>query len=132
MSVYKRGEPKPLETFQYEHITFFGASSICTYKIIVDEREMFFEAPLVRVQLLEYFHINFFLFIVDYCYNIWQSDILCAVTCLVAVCRVSYTIMFLAGFVVVDSEQNCQTFLQTKLLVGQVLKDLHFKPKNSK
>lgn len=48
MSVYKRGEPKPLETFQYEHITFFGASSICTYKIIVDEREMFFEAPLVR------------------------------------------------------------------------------------
>lgn len=48
VSVYKRGEPKPLETFQYEHITFFGASSICTYKIIVDEREMFFEAPLVR------------------------------------------------------------------------------------
>uniref|UniRef100_H3C4L1 Myosin X, like 1 n=1 Tax=Tetraodon nigroviridis TaxID=99883 RepID=H3C4L1_TETNG len=47
VSVYKRGEPKPLETFQYEHITFFGASSIYTYKIIVDEREMFFEAPLV-------------------------------------------------------------------------------------
>lgn len=51
VSVYKRGEPKPLETFQYEHITFFGASSICTYKIIVDEREMFFEAPLVRAHL---------------------------------------------------------------------------------
>lgn len=49
VSVYKRGEPKPLETFQYEHITFFGASSLCTYKIIVDEREMFFETPLVRV-----------------------------------------------------------------------------------
>ncbi|XP_037098390.1 unconventional myosin-X [Syngnathus acus] len=47
VSVYKRGEPKPLETFQYEHITFFGASQICTYKIIVDEREMFFETPLV-------------------------------------------------------------------------------------
>ncbi|XP_056915471.1 unconventional myosin-X isoform X2 [Takifugu flavidus] len=47
VSVYKRGEPKPLETFQYEHITFFGASSLCTYKIIVDEREMFFETPLV-------------------------------------------------------------------------------------
>uniref|UniRef100_A0A8D3EC33 Myosin X, like 1 n=1 Tax=Scophthalmus maximus TaxID=52904 RepID=A0A8D3EC33_SCOMX len=47
MSVYKRGEPKPLETFQYEHITFFGASQPCTYKIIVDEREMFFETPLV-------------------------------------------------------------------------------------
>ncbi|XP_051942207.1 unconventional myosin-X isoform X2 [Hippocampus zosterae] len=47
VSVYKRGEPKPLETFQYEHITFFGASQRCTYKIIVDEREMFFETPLV-------------------------------------------------------------------------------------
>ncbi|KAA8577937.1 hypothetical protein FQN60_008770, partial [Etheostoma spectabile] len=47
VSVYKRGEPKPLETFQYEHITFFGASQPFTYKIIVDEREMFFETPLV-------------------------------------------------------------------------------------
>ncbi|XP_060939098.1 unconventional myosin-X, partial [Limanda limanda] len=45
--VYKRGEPKPLETFQYEHITFFGTSQPCTYKIIVDEREIFFETPLV-------------------------------------------------------------------------------------
>uniref|UniRef100_A0A8C6PDU8 Myosin X, like 1 n=1 Tax=Nothobranchius furzeri TaxID=105023 RepID=A0A8C6PDU8_NOTFU len=47
VSVYKRGEPKPLETFQYEHITFFGASQPCTYKIIVDERDMFFETPQV-------------------------------------------------------------------------------------
>ncbi|XP_061897365.1 unconventional myosin-X isoform X2 [Entelurus aequoreus] len=47
VSVYKRGEPKPLETFQYEQITFFGASQLCTYKIIVDEREIFFETPLV-------------------------------------------------------------------------------------
>uniref|UniRef100_A0A672HW69 Myosin X, like 1 n=1 Tax=Salarias fasciatus TaxID=181472 RepID=A0A672HW69_SALFA len=47
VSVYKRGEPKPLETFQYEHITFFGASQPCTYKVIVDEREMFFETPQV-------------------------------------------------------------------------------------
>ncbi|KAK5857622.1 hypothetical protein PBY51_010853 [Eleginops maclovinus] len=47
LSVYKRGEPKPLETFQYVHITFFGASQPCTYKISVDEREMFFETPLV-------------------------------------------------------------------------------------
>ncbi|XP_032403135.1 unconventional myosin-X isoform X2 [Xiphophorus hellerii] len=47
VSVYKRGEPKPLETFQYEHITFFGASQPCTYKIIVDEREMYFETPQV-------------------------------------------------------------------------------------
>lgn len=65
MSVYKRGEPKPLETFQYEHITFFGASSLCTYKIIVDEREMFFETPLVRVDIsnIEHFHMYFTLFI---------------------------------------------------------------------
>uniref|UniRef100_A0A3P8US07 Myosin X, like 1 n=1 Tax=Cynoglossus semilaevis TaxID=244447 RepID=A0A3P8US07_CYNSE len=47
VSIYKRGEPKPLETFHYEHITFFGASQPCTYKVIVDEREMFFETPLV-------------------------------------------------------------------------------------
>lgn len=48
MSVYKRGEPKPLETFPYEHIIFFGAPQPCTYKITVDEREMLFETPQVR------------------------------------------------------------------------------------
>ncbi|XP_068602601.1 unconventional myosin-X [Brachionichthys hirsutus] len=47
VSVYKRGEPKPLETFPYEHIIFFGAPQACTYKITVDEREMFFETPQV-------------------------------------------------------------------------------------
>ncbi|GAA6075776.1 unconventional myosin-X [Tachysurus ichikawai] len=47
VSVYKRGEPKPLETFQYEHIVFFGAPQPSTYKITVDEREMFFETPRV-------------------------------------------------------------------------------------
>ncbi|RXM28974.1 Unconventional myosin-X [Acipenser ruthenus] len=45
VSVYKRGEPKPLETFPYEHIVFFGAPLASTYKITVDEREMFFETP---------------------------------------------------------------------------------------
>uniref|UniRef100_A0A3B4C8G7 Myosin X, like 1 n=1 Tax=Pygocentrus nattereri TaxID=42514 RepID=A0A3B4C8G7_PYGNA len=40
VSVYKRGEPKPLETFQYEHIVFFGAPQPSTYKITVDEREI--------------------------------------------------------------------------------------------
>uniref|UniRef100_A0A8C5HPM6 Unconventional myosin-X-like n=1 Tax=Gouania willdenowi TaxID=441366 RepID=A0A8C5HPM6_GOUWI len=49
VSVYKRGEPKPLETFPYEHIIFFGAPHPCTYKITVDEREMFFETPQVRI-----------------------------------------------------------------------------------
>ncbi|XP_033842731.1 unconventional myosin-X [Periophthalmus magnuspinnatus] len=47
VSVYKRGEPKPLETFPYEHIIFFGAPQPCTYKITVDEREMYFETPQV-------------------------------------------------------------------------------------
>ncbi|XP_023661619.2 unconventional myosin-X [Paramormyrops kingsleyae] len=43
VSVYKRGDPRPLETFPYEHIVFFGAPQASTYKITVDEREMFFE-----------------------------------------------------------------------------------------
>lgn len=41
-------DPKPLETFPYEHIIFFGAPQPCTYKITVDEREMFFETPQVH------------------------------------------------------------------------------------
>lgn len=47
-------------------------------------------------------------------------------TCLVAVLAEfpNFTIIFLAGFVVVESVQNCQEFLQTKLLVVYVLKDL--------
>ncbi|XP_039610985.1 unconventional myosin-X-like [Polypterus senegalus] len=47
VSLYKRGDPKPLETFPYEHIVFFGAPQPSTYKLTVDEREMFFETPQV-------------------------------------------------------------------------------------
>ncbi|XP_042302396.1 unconventional myosin-X-like isoform X1 [Sceloporus undulatus] len=47
VSVYKRGEAKPLETFQYEHIVFFGAPQTNTLKLTVDEREMYFETPQV-------------------------------------------------------------------------------------
>ncbi|KAM4627006.1 unconventional myosin-X-like [Discoglossus pictus] len=47
VSVYKRGDPKPLETFQYEHIIFFGAPQPNTFKITVDDREMFFETTEV-------------------------------------------------------------------------------------
>ncbi|XP_042192341.1 unconventional myosin-X-like isoform X2 [Callorhinchus milii] len=47
VSVYKRGEARPLETFPYEHIVFFGAPLPNTYKLTVDEREMFFETPQV-------------------------------------------------------------------------------------
>ncbi|XP_039210307.1 unconventional myosin-X-like isoform X1 [Crotalus tigris] len=47
VSLYKRGEPKPLETFQYEQIIFFGAPQPNTFKLTVDEREMYFETPQV-------------------------------------------------------------------------------------
>ncbi|XP_051998770.1 unconventional myosin-X [Xyrauchen texanus] len=47
VSVYKRGEAKPLETFPYEHIIFFGAPHASTYKITVDGRDMYFETPQV-------------------------------------------------------------------------------------
>uniref|UniRef100_A0A8D2LSK3 Unconventional myosin-X-like n=1 Tax=Varanus komodoensis TaxID=61221 RepID=A0A8D2LSK3_VARKO len=47
VSVYKRGDPKPLETFQYEHIVFFGAPQPNTFKLTVDEREMYFETAQV-------------------------------------------------------------------------------------
>ncbi|XP_074857772.1 unconventional myosin-X-like [Carettochelys insculpta] len=47
VSVYKRGDPKSLETFQYEHIVFFGAPQPNTFKMTVDEREMFFETSQV-------------------------------------------------------------------------------------
>lgn len=47
VSVYKRGEGKPLEVFQYEHILSFGAPLANTYKIVVDERELLFETSEV-------------------------------------------------------------------------------------
>ncbi|KAJ7346032.1 hypothetical protein JRQ81_001982, partial [Phrynocephalus forsythii] len=47
VSVYKRGDPKPLETFPYEHIVFFGGPQPNTFKLTVDEREMYFETPQV-------------------------------------------------------------------------------------
>nr|XP_020636953.1 unconventional myosin-X isoform X1 [Pogona vitticeps] len=42
VSVYKRGEGRPLEVFQYEHILSFGAPLANVYKIVVDERELLF------------------------------------------------------------------------------------------
>ncbi|XP_077209462.1 unconventional myosin-X isoform X2 [Paroedura picta] len=42
VSVYKRGEGRPLEVFQYEHILSFGAPFANAYKIVVDERELLF------------------------------------------------------------------------------------------
>ncbi|XP_021402400.1 unconventional myosin-X [Lonchura striata] len=47
VSVYKRGEGRPLEVFQYEHILSFGAPLANTYKIMVDERELLFETSEV-------------------------------------------------------------------------------------
>lgn len=50
VSVYKRGEGRPLEVFQYEHILSFGAPLANTYKIVVDERELLFETSEVRAR----------------------------------------------------------------------------------
>ncbi|KAF5891520.1 unconventional myosin-X-like, partial [Clarias magur] len=47
VSVYKRGEARPLETFPYEHIVFFGAPMPSTYKISVDGRDLLFDTPQV-------------------------------------------------------------------------------------
>uniref|UniRef100_A0A6I8QPF6 Myosin 10 n=1 Tax=Xenopus tropicalis TaxID=8364 RepID=A0A6I8QPF6_XENTR len=47
VSVYKRGEGRPLEVFHYEHILSFGAPYANTYKIVVDERELLFETSAV-------------------------------------------------------------------------------------
>ncbi|GCB67691.1 hypothetical protein scyTo_0015144, partial [Scyliorhinus torazame] len=43
VSVYKRREAKPLETFPYESIRSFGAPQSTMYKIVVDERELLFD-----------------------------------------------------------------------------------------
>ncbi|XP_029446191.1 unconventional myosin-X isoform X2 [Rhinatrema bivittatum] len=47
VSIYKRGEGRPLEVFQYEHILSFGAPLSNTYKIVVDERELLFDTSEV-------------------------------------------------------------------------------------
>lgn len=52
VSVYKRGEGRPLEIFQYEHILSFGAPLANVYKIVVDERELLFGTVEVRKELV--------------------------------------------------------------------------------
>uniref|UniRef100_A0A8D3DME3 Myosin X n=1 Tax=Scophthalmus maximus TaxID=52904 RepID=A0A8D3DME3_SCOMX len=47
ISVYKRGEPWPLEVFPYEQILSFGAPLPNVYKIAVEGRELVFETQLV-------------------------------------------------------------------------------------
>jgi len=47
ISVYKRGEPWPLEVFPYEQILSFGAPLPNTYKIAVEGRELVFETQMV-------------------------------------------------------------------------------------
>ncbi|KAM9323222.1 unconventional myosin-X isoform 2-T2 [Pholidichthys leucotaenia] len=47
ISVYKRGEPWPLEVFPYEQILSFGAPQHNTYKITVEGRELVFETQMV-------------------------------------------------------------------------------------
>ncbi|XP_023671384.2 unconventional myosin-X [Paramormyrops kingsleyae] len=47
VSVYKRGEPRPLEVFPYEQVLSFGAPQSNTYKITVVGRELLFDTSLV-------------------------------------------------------------------------------------
>ncbi|XP_061776699.1 unconventional myosin-X isoform X1 [Nerophis ophidion] len=47
ISVYKRGEPWPLEVFPYEQILAFGAPLANAYKITVEGRELHFETHMV-------------------------------------------------------------------------------------
>ncbi|XP_072139827.1 unconventional myosin-X [Mobula birostris] len=47
VSVYKRGEARPLETFPYESIRSFGAPNPTTYKFVVEERELLFDTTEV-------------------------------------------------------------------------------------
>ncbi|XP_071348791.1 unconventional myosin-X [Trachinotus anak] len=47
ISVYKRGEPWPLEVFPYEQILSFGAPLPSAYKIAVEGRELVFETQMV-------------------------------------------------------------------------------------
>ncbi|XP_044074424.1 unconventional myosin-X isoform X1 [Siniperca chuatsi] len=47
ISVYKRGEPWPLEVFPYEQILSFGAPLPNSYKIAVEGRELVFETQMV-------------------------------------------------------------------------------------
>uniref|UniRef100_A0A3Q2E042 Myosin X n=1 Tax=Cyprinodon variegatus TaxID=28743 RepID=A0A3Q2E042_CYPVA len=47
ISVYKRGEPWPLEVFPYELILSFGAPLPNIYKIAVEGRELVFETQMV-------------------------------------------------------------------------------------
>uniref|UniRef100_A0A3Q2QN27 Myosin X n=1 Tax=Fundulus heteroclitus TaxID=8078 RepID=A0A3Q2QN27_FUNHE len=47
VSVYKRGEPWPLEVFPYELILSFGAPLPNAYKIAVEGRELVFETQMV-------------------------------------------------------------------------------------
>ncbi|XP_037538371.1 unconventional myosin-X [Nematolebias whitei] len=47
ISVYKRGEPWPLEVFPYEQILSFGAPLPNAYKITVEGRELVFETHMV-------------------------------------------------------------------------------------
>ncbi|XP_054480331.1 unconventional myosin-X [Anoplopoma fimbria] len=47
ISVYKRGEPWPLEVFPYEQILSFGTPLANSYKIAVEGRELVFETQMV-------------------------------------------------------------------------------------
>lgn len=63
ISVYKRGEPWPLEVFPYEQILSFGAPLPNAYKIAVEGRELLFETQMVGIAQL--------MFLLNCCIRSW-------------------------------------------------------------
>lgn len=47
VSLYKPGEPEPLDSFCYGRISSFGASDSSTFRLSVEDRELLFETPQV-------------------------------------------------------------------------------------
>lgn len=66
--VYKCGEGKLLEVFQYEYIFLFGVLLVNMYKIVVDEWELFFEMSEV-VDVVKFMKV-YISMIVKKCYSI--------------------------------------------------------------
>lgn len=48
VSLYKPGEPEPLDSFCYGRISSFGASDSSTFRLSVEDRDLLFETSQVR------------------------------------------------------------------------------------
>ena len=48
VSLYKPGEPEPLDSFCYSRISSFGASDSSTFRLSVEDQELLFETSQVK------------------------------------------------------------------------------------